>query len=101
MILGMWSKTYAEINSGVNDIDRLSENWFRENKIISKKNVFNKMIFQGPKDYIAQLCEVHLQYVNSTTKWRFESNPLTEGRGKIILDIGGGGRVQLPNIKKI
>ena len=27
------------------------------------------MIFQGPKGYIAQICEVHLQYGNSTTKW--------------------------------
>ena len=29
------------------------------------------MIFQGPKGYIAQICEVHLQYGNSTTKWPF------------------------------
>ena len=28
-------------------------------------------MFQGPKGYIAQLCEVHLQYGNSTTKWPF------------------------------
>ena len=28
-------------------------------------------MFQGPKGYIAQTCEVHLQYGNSTTKWRF------------------------------
>ena len=26
-------------------------------------------MFQGPKDYVAQICEVHLQYGNSTTKW--------------------------------
>jgi len=26
------------------------------------------MIFQGPKGYIVQICEVHLQYGNSTTK---------------------------------
>ena len=29
------------------------------------------MIFQSPKGYIAQICEVHLQYGNSTTKWPF------------------------------
>jgi len=28
-------------------------------------------MFQGPKGYIAQICEVHLQYGNSTTKGRF------------------------------
>ena len=28
-------------------------------------------MFQGPKDYVAQICEVHLQYGNSTTKWPF------------------------------
>ena len=28
-------------------------------------------MFQGPKGYIAQKCEVHLQYGNSTTKWPF------------------------------
>ena len=28
-------------------------------------------MFQGPKDYIEQICEVHLQYGNSTTKWPF------------------------------
>jgi len=27
------------------------------------------MMFQGPKGYIAKLCEVHLQYGNSTIKW--------------------------------
>ena len=26
-------------------------------------------MFQGPKGYIAQICEVQLQYGNSTTKW--------------------------------
>ena len=25
-------------------------------------------MFQGPKGYIAQICEVHLQYGNSTNK---------------------------------
>ena len=30
-------------------------------------------MFQGPKGYIAPMCEVHLQYGNSTTKWRFYS----------------------------
>ena len=29
------------------------------------------MIFQGPIAYIAQICKVHLQYGNSTTKWPF------------------------------
>ena len=29
------------------------------------------MMFQGPKGYMAQICEVHLQYENSTTKWPF------------------------------
>ena len=29
------------------------------------------MMFQGPKGYIAQICEIHLQYGNSTTKWPF------------------------------
>ena len=28
-------------------------------------------MFQGPKGYRAQTCEVHLQYGNSTTKWPF------------------------------
>ena len=28
-------------------------------------------MFQGPKGYIAQICEVQLQYGNSTTKWPF------------------------------
>ena len=28
-------------------------------------------MIQGPKGYIAQACEVHLQYGNSTTKWLF------------------------------
>ena len=28
-------------------------------------------MFQGPKGYIAQICEVHLQYENSTTNGRF------------------------------
>ena len=28
-------------------------------------------MFRGPKGYIAQICEVHLQYGNSTTKWPF------------------------------
>ena len=28
-------------------------------------------MFQGPKGFIAQICEVHLQYGNSTTKWLF------------------------------
>ena len=28
-------------------------------------------MFQGPKGYIGQICEVHLQYGNSTTKWPF------------------------------
>ena len=27
------------------------------------------MMFQGPKGYIAKMCEVHPQYGNSTTKW--------------------------------
>jgi len=30
-----------------------------------------KKMFQGPEGYIAQICEVHLQYGNSTTIWRF------------------------------
>ena len=29
---------------------------------------FYKKMFQGPKGYIAQMCEVHLQYGDSTTK---------------------------------
>ena len=28
-------------------------------------------MFQGPKVHIAQICEVHLQYENSTTQWPF------------------------------
>ena len=28
-------------------------------------------MFQDPKGYIVQMCEVHLQYGNSTTRWRF------------------------------
>ena len=28
-------------------------------------------MFHGPKGYIAQICEVHLQYGNSTTNWPF------------------------------
>ena len=30
-----------------------------------------EMMFQGPKGYIAQIYEVHLQYGNSTPKWPF------------------------------
>ena len=30
-------------------------------------------MFPGPKGYIEQMCEVHLQYGNSTTKWPFYS----------------------------
>ena len=29
------------------------------------------MMFQGPKGFIAQICEVHLQYGNSTKNGRF------------------------------
>ena len=29
------------------------------------------MMYQGPKGYIAKICEVHLQYGNSTTNGRF------------------------------
>ena len=39
-------------------------------KLFSRK-LFYKMMFQGPKGYIAQMCEVRLQYENSTTKWPF------------------------------
>ena len=28
-------------------------------------------MFQGPKGYIPQICEEHLEYGNSTTKWPF------------------------------
>ena len=28
-------------------------------------------MFHGPKGFIAQICEVHLQYGKSTTKWPF------------------------------
>ena len=28
-------------------------------------------MFQGPKGNLVQMCEVHLQYGNSTTKWPF------------------------------
>ena len=28
-------------------------------------------MFQGPNDFKAQMCEVQLQYGNSTTKWQF------------------------------
>ena len=41
-------------------------------KILKKiKNFFYKKMFQGPKGYIAQMCEVHLQFGNNTTKWVF------------------------------
>ena len=29
------------------------------------------MMFQGPKGYLAQICEIHLQYGNSTTNGCF------------------------------
>ena len=29
------------------------------------------MMFQGPKGYIAQMYEVHMQYENGLTKWPF------------------------------
>ena len=29
------------------------------------------MMFQGPKGYAEQMCEVHLKYGNSTTNWPF------------------------------
>ena len=32
---------------------------------------WHKNMFQGPKGYIAQMCEVHLQYGNNTSKWWF------------------------------
>ena len=50
--------------------DRLSENEFKENEIFSR-TFFYKMMFQGPKGYKAQLCEVHVCYGKSTTKWPF------------------------------
>ena len=54
-------EAYANMNSGMHDR-------------------FYKKMFQGPKGYIAQMCEVHLQYGNRTTKRRFytffESIPL-------------------------
>ena len=28
-------------------------------------------MFQGPKCYIAQICDLNLEYENSTTKWPF------------------------------
>ena len=28
-------------------------------------------MFQGPKCYIEQMCDVHLKYGSSTTKWLF------------------------------
>jgi len=43
-------ETNTEMNSGM--LDRQSENWFREKQII-----FKKMMFQGPKRYIAQMSE--------------------------------------------
>ena len=42
------------------------------NEIIFRKAfILYKNKFQGPKSYIAQMCEVDLQYGNSTTKWPF------------------------------
>ena len=52
---------------------RFSENLFRENLIIFKKMFFRKKMFQDPKGYKEQMCEIHLQYGNSTKKWRFNT----------------------------
>jgi len=66
-------KVYAEINSGIHD--RLSEIDLEKMKKISRVFsfflLFYKKMFQGPKGYIAPMCEKHLQYGISTTEWRF------------------------------
>ena len=36
-----------------------------------KKTFFYKQMSQGSKGFIAKMCKVHMQYGNSTTKWRF------------------------------
>ena len=59
---GIYSKAYSEMNSWMHD--RLSENRFRENFNFHEIFFFKKT-FQGPKGYIARMCEVHLQYGNS------------------------------------
>ena len=64
----IYSKVYAEMNSGM--YDRMSKNWLRENKKF-QDFFFYEMMFLGPKVYITQMCEVHLQHGNSTTKWWF------------------------------
>jgi len=66
---GRYSKAYVEMNLGMHD--RLSEISFRETKIIFKNIFPYENMFQGPKGYVEQMCEVHMQYRNSTTKWRF------------------------------
>ena len=42
-------------------------------------------MFQGPKGYIEQICEVHLQYGNSTSKWPFYTFFLVNSTLKYIL----------------
>ena len=51
--------------------ERLSEKKDLENKIIIETSFFLGKYVQGPKGERAQICEVHLQYGNSTTKWPF------------------------------
>ena len=63
---------------------RLLENSFTENQIFSRK-LFYKKMFQGPKGYIAQICKVHLQYGNSTTKWPFYTSFLVNSPQIYIL----------------
>ena len=55
------------------------------------------MIFQGPTGYITQICEVHLQYGNSTTK------RLKEVRSKILilLETTGGILFSLEGFQKM
>ena len=46
------------------------------------------MMFQGPKGYIVQICEVHLQYGNSTTKWPFYTFFLLNSSLYILFSMG-------------
>ena len=53
---GRYSKAYVEMNLGMHD--RLSEISFRETKIIFKNIFPYENMFQGPKGYVEQMCEV-------------------------------------------
>ena len=44
---------------------------FKGKSITVKNSFFYENMFQGPKGYRAQICEVQQQYENMSTKWPF------------------------------